>query len=370
MGIPVIGRYLLPKTVLPRRSGPRGSDAVGAVASRPCADGSSRHPRLIRSPATSTRSTTASTLLEPNYNVAPTHDVYAVLVDGGSAPARSAALGSGAVLGQGSLGGQPDDQRPGRDPGDEERLPPGLPQSAVASSRPTASTSGRSSPARSASSRCTSAGPTASRWPSPDCGRCGATPRHRASELHSCTIITGAANEKMAAVHDRMPIMLPPSAWETWLDPEVRRPRPARQVPGAGAARAHRAATGEHRGQQRPQHGTAAARSVRARPGPRARLAHLGLRTTEQHPPALAGTARQRGHRPLRALDRGRGPVRRARGHVAGPGPLAARLGRPGRVHAGLLADPPRPRSDHDRHHRHRTCSPNKAPSPSTRWPS
>ncbi len=40
-------------------------------------------------------------------------------------------------------------------------------------------------------------------------------------ELHSCTVITGAANEKMAEVHDRMPIMLPPSAWETWLDPGV-----------------------------------------------------------------------------------------------------------------------------------------------------
>jgi putative SOS response-associated peptidase YedK len=40
-------------------------------------------------------------------------------------------------------------------------------------------------------------------------------------ELHSCTVVTGEANEKMATVHDRMPVMLPPSAWETWLDPEV-----------------------------------------------------------------------------------------------------------------------------------------------------
>jgi putative SOS response-associated peptidase YedK len=40
-------------------------------------------------------------------------------------------------------------------------------------------------------------------------------------ELHSCTVITGEANEKMAEVHDRMPIMLPPSAWDTWLNPEV-----------------------------------------------------------------------------------------------------------------------------------------------------
>ena len=32
------------------------------------------------------------------------------------------------------------------------------------------------------------------------------------SELRSCTIITTAANEKMAAIHDRMPVILPPSA--------------------------------------------------------------------------------------------------------------------------------------------------------------
>ena len=37
-------------------------------------------------------------------------------------------------------------------------------------------------------------------------------------ELHSCTIITCAANEAMAEVHHRMPVMLPPSAWDGWLD--------------------------------------------------------------------------------------------------------------------------------------------------------
>ncbi|MBK5221517.1 MAG: SOS response-associated peptidase [Acidimicrobiia bacterium] len=39
--------------------------------------------------------------------------------------------------------------------------------------------------------------------------------------LRSCTILTGAANETMSAIHDRMPIILPPSAWDTWLDPAV-----------------------------------------------------------------------------------------------------------------------------------------------------
>jgi putative SOS response-associated peptidase YedK len=37
--------------------------------------------------------------------------------------------------------------------------------------------------------------------------------------FRSATIITGEPNEKVAAVHDRMPIMLPPSAWDAWLDP-------------------------------------------------------------------------------------------------------------------------------------------------------
>ena len=43
----------------------------------------------------------------------------------------------------------------------------------------------------------------------------------RTSEpLRTCTIITGEPNEKVADIHDRMPVMLPPSAWAEWLDPE------------------------------------------------------------------------------------------------------------------------------------------------------
>jgi putative SOS response-associated peptidase YedK len=45
-------------------------------------------------------------------------------------------------------------------------------------------------------------------------------PKGSEDRLVSCTIITGAANEKMAEVHDRMPIMLPPDAWDSWLDRE------------------------------------------------------------------------------------------------------------------------------------------------------
>ena len=39
-------------------------------------------------------------------------------------------------------------------------------------------------------------------------------------ELHSCTIITGDANEKMAEIHHRQPIMLAPDDWSEWLDDE------------------------------------------------------------------------------------------------------------------------------------------------------
>ena len=37
----------------------------------------------------------------------------------------------------------------------------------------------------------------------------------------SCTILTGPANEKVAKIHDRMPVILPPAAWDEWLDPHL-----------------------------------------------------------------------------------------------------------------------------------------------------
>lgn len=38
--------------------------------------------------------------------------------------------------------------------------------------------------------------------------------------LTSCTVITTAPNELVAPIHDRMPVILPQSGWERWLDPE------------------------------------------------------------------------------------------------------------------------------------------------------
>ncbi|MCY3924099.1 MAG: SOS response-associated peptidase [bacterium] len=44
--------------------------------------------------------------------------------------------------------------------------------------------------------------------------------RPEGTPVYSTTIITGPANDRIAEVHARMPIVLPPSAWEQWLDPD------------------------------------------------------------------------------------------------------------------------------------------------------
>jgi putative SOS response-associated peptidase YedK len=43
------------------------------------------------------------------------------------------------------------------------------------------------------------------------------------AELRSCTIITTAANPAVAALHDRMPVILEPAAEAAWLDPATPR---------------------------------------------------------------------------------------------------------------------------------------------------
>ena len=39
--------------------------------------------------------------------------------------------------------------------------------------------------------------------------------------LVSATVLTRPATEELAFIHDRQPVMLPRSAWDTWLDPAV-----------------------------------------------------------------------------------------------------------------------------------------------------
>ncbi len=50
-------------------------------------------------------------------------------------------------------------------------------------------------------------------WNSPD-----------GSLVRSCTIVTTEPNELMASIHNRMPVILPPDAYEQWIDPAVRTP--------------------------------------------------------------------------------------------------------------------------------------------------
>jgi putative SOS response-associated peptidase YedK len=44
---------------------------------------------------------------------------------------------------------------------------------------------------------------------------------HDGEVIDSCAIITTAANDLARAVHDRMPVLLAPDAWEPWLDDAV-----------------------------------------------------------------------------------------------------------------------------------------------------
>ena len=43
-------------------------------------------------------------------------------------------------------------------------------------------------------------------------------------ELLSCTILTTTPNELMATLHDRMPVILSPEDYDTWLDPGITDP--------------------------------------------------------------------------------------------------------------------------------------------------
>ncbi len=42
-----------------------------------------------------------------------------------------------------------------------------------------------------------------------------------AGRLRTCTIVTSRANGVVAPIHDRMPVVLAPEAWDRWLDPDV-----------------------------------------------------------------------------------------------------------------------------------------------------
>jgi putative SOS response-associated peptidase YedK len=50
------------------------------------------------------------------------------------------------------------------------------------------------------------------------------------SELETCTIIVTEANSVITPIHDRMPVILPPEVWDTWLDPHQQDSRALRSL--------------------------------------------------------------------------------------------------------------------------------------------
>ena len=39
--------------------------------------------------------------------------------------------------------------------------------------------------------------------------------------IESCALLTCRANDLIKPIHDRMPVILEPEAWDSWLNPEV-----------------------------------------------------------------------------------------------------------------------------------------------------
>ena len=46
-------------------------------------------------------------------------------------------------------------------------------------------------------------------------------PGREGEVVESCTIIVTTANDLLAPIHERMPVILPPGAYDLWLDPQV-----------------------------------------------------------------------------------------------------------------------------------------------------
>jgi putative SOS response-associated peptidase YedK len=48
--------------------------------------------------------------------------------------------------------------------------------------------------------------------------------------IESCTIIVTDANQQMSAIHNRMPVILPRTTWNEWLDPNLHTPEPLQEL--------------------------------------------------------------------------------------------------------------------------------------------
>ena len=43
-------------------------------------------------------------------------------------------------------------------------------------------------------------------------------------EVESCTVLTTSASDRIAFLHERMPVILPREHWDRWLEPRTREP--------------------------------------------------------------------------------------------------------------------------------------------------
>src|SRR5207302_199030 len=50
--------------------------------------------------------------------------------------------------------------------------------------------------------------------------------------VRSFTILTTGPNESMRPIHNRMPVVIPESAWDQWLDPTLTKPSDLRELKG------------------------------------------------------------------------------------------------------------------------------------------
>ena len=81
----------------------------------------------------------------------------------------------------------------------------------------------------------------AARWPWPGCGP-GRQDPETGEWQRTFTIITTRPNDFMAAIHDRMPVVITPDAWTRWLDPVPADPGELQRAPRAARGRRARRA--------------------------------------------------------------------------------------------------------------------------------
>ena len=191
--------------------------------------------------------------------------------------------------------------------------------------------------------------------------------------LWTCTVLTTSAEDSLGHIHDRMPLMLSPDRYEQWLDPRVNatddllaparagRPRSPRGLPGLDA--------GLQRQEQRPRAASTPAAGQPAleewlmppeRMVPDAQGRCPARRTPGQATARDAGAHPRRGRRDRRTRPGPAGPHPAAAGHLGDAGRDAVARGRQ-EARAGAAGDR---RVLHRRARRHAHAQPARA-----RWP-